>query len=98
MADEKDQVAAAKKRVARIRRSLTSKGWKDVAIQPVIVTPLSQADTADHRADAEGRGVLVLCREDLEESLRRAATAPDADGYLNEKLIQLRNANLFRDR
>jgi hypothetical protein len=98
MPDEGDQVAAIKKRVARIRRSLNKTGWKNLVLQPVIVTPLSQVDTAEHRDDAESKGVLVLCHEDIEDALRQIQLAPDADKYLDGRLTDLRPAHLFSGR
>lgn len=96
MPDEDDQVAAIKKRVARIRRALEATGWRDVTIHPLIATPLRNADAAEHRQSAEGRGVIVLCQEDLGAALSRVRMMPDADEYLEDLLTTLRNATLLR--
>ncbi len=98
MPDEDDQVATVLKRTKKIKRSLSNTGWSDIEVQAAIVTQLPDSDISNHRAEAEGKGVLVLCAEDLETALRRVRSAADPDNFLRARLDELRYANLFKSR
>jgi hypothetical protein len=53
------------------------------AIQPVIITSLSRAETVAHWATAESFQIALVCREDLESLLQRLGTPPSAEELLS---------------
>jgi hypothetical protein len=86
--DKGDQVATAVKRAEQARQSLNSTGWPHIEVLPVVVTLLGEREIAGQKADAEGKGVLVLCADDLRMALDLIKYPVDADnvfrGWVNQ--------------
>ena len=68
--DKGDQVANAIRRAEQARRSLDNSGWPEIQVLPVVATILGEREIAGQKDDAEGKGVLVLCSNDLRKAVQ----------------------------
>lgn len=77
------QISTALQRSEAIRKSLKGKGAK-VDVAPIIVTAMTGDDVVQERSEAEGRGVAVICADDLEMILQTVQATIDADQWLRD--------------
>lgn len=84
-ADSKLSKLAA--RAASLRDLLDASNMKNLRVLPVIITAMTREQVKADLAQAEGTGIAVFTREDLEEILNETARYPDSD-RLFERAIQ----------
>jgi hypothetical protein len=76
------QVSTALQRSEAIRKSLHAKGTKSEVV-PIVVTAMASDEVVHERSEAEGRGVLVMCADDLDGLLQSIQVTPNPDEWLS---------------
>ncbi|MBI3376446.1 MAG: hypothetical protein HY017_32415 [Betaproteobacteria bacterium] len=94
--DKRDQVAIAVKRAEQARRGLDNSGWPKIQVLPVVVTMLGEREIAGQKEDAEEKGVLVLCSDDLRKAIDTIKRPVDADELFKEWVNWLSRPNFMR--
>jgi hypothetical protein len=94
--DKGDQVATVVKRAEQARRGLNSTGWSHIEVLPVVVTLLGDREITGQKDDAEGKGVLVLCAEDLRKTLELTKYPVDADDVFKRWVNQMSRPKFMR--
>jgi len=89
------QISMALQRSEAIRKSLTAQGAK-VDVVPTIVTAMASDDIVRERGEAEGRGVAVICADDLEMILQTIQATTDADQWLRDLLGRTSRSRLMK--
>lgn len=82
--DQNDKLAKLVQRFKLIRQKLDATGYGFAQTQAVIVTPLSRDEVAANLETAGKYDIAVVCRESLEEMIRRAVLPPNADQLFQE--------------
>ena len=96
--DKADQVAIAIKRAAQVRRGLDDSGWPQIQVLPIVVTILGEQEIAGQKEDAETKGVLVLCSEDMCKAMDAIKRPIDADKLFEQWLSHLSIPKFMRNR
>lgn len=95
--DKGDQVATAIKRAEQARRALEHSGWAKIEVLPVVVTMLGEREIAGQKGDAEAKGVLVLCADDIRKALDLIKYPVDADDLFTGWVGQSRRPKFLWD-
>jgi len=94
--DKGDQVATAIRRAEQARRGLDDSGWPQIQVLPTVVTILGEREIAGQKEDAEGKGVLVLCSDDLRKAVEVIKRPVDADELFTEWVSSLNRPKFMR--
>jgi hypothetical protein len=86
--DPKDKIGKLLRRMeeAKERLSAAISGFKPEYVIGVVAIPKVRSDLGAVWKAANDRGVLILCRPEIEQALDRTRFCPNADGVLNEWL------------
>jgi hypothetical protein len=82
--DQNDKLAKLVQRTKLIRDKLNGTGYGFVQTQPVIVTPLTKDEVRAHLETAGKHDIAVVCKENLEEMIKRIVLIPNADQLFQE--------------
>jgi len=77
--DHKSKLAKVIEKTIMISSKLTAAGHSSLQILPSVVTPLPRDAVAANRHDAAKHGVALICKEDIEELLKRVVLPTDAE-------------------
>ncbi len=86
-----NQASTALQRSEAIRKSFIAKGMKSEVV-PIVVTAMASDDVMQERSEAEGRGVAVICANDLDRILQSIQAMPNPDEWLST--LQNRTSHL----
>lgn len=89
------QVSTALQRSEAIRKSLRASGTQSEVV-PVVVTAMASSDVAQERGEAEGRGVLVLCADELDGILESIQAMPNPDDWVSNLQGRTNHLRLMR--
>ena len=95
--DKADQVAIAIKRAEQARRGLDHSGWPQIQVLPIVATILGEREIAGQKEDAEMKGVLVFCSEDMRKAMDAIKRPIDADELFKEWLSRLNRPKFMRN-
>ncbi len=79
--NQKDKLAKLARRTQLIKDHLSKAGYDSLQVQPVIVTQLSRKEIEAHLAEAGNLGIIVVCREELENTLNQVLLPPAPDQF-----------------
>lgn len=81
-------------RAAKLRELLQASNMKHLRVLPVIVTSMSLEEVGADVSSAEAMGVLVMTRENLEDSLSEAMRWPDANRLFDRGIKTVQDKRL----
>lgn len=77
--NENDKLAKLVQRTTLIKERLADARYGHLQLQSAIVTPLSREEVAADLAAAGGHGIAVVCKQEIENALKRVGFPPNAD-------------------
>ena len=77
--NENDKLAKLVQRTTLIKEKLADARYGHLQLQSAIVTPLSREEVAADLAAAGGHGIAVVCKQEIENALKRVGFPPNAD-------------------
>ena len=80
----KDKLAKLFQRTTLIKENMRKSGYGHILVQPVIVTAFSRDEIEADLERAGENGIAVICKENIEELLRRVMLPPNPDGLFQE--------------
>jgi hypothetical protein len=82
--DQKDKLAKLVQRTTLIREKLAAVKQGHLHVQPLIVSALTKAEVSAHLDAAAKHGIAVMCKEDIEEFLKKVALVPKPEAIFQE--------------
>lgn len=82
--NENDKLAKLVQRTSLIKEKLVRVGYGHIPVQPIIVTSLRKSEIEADLELAERNEIAVVCRENIEELLRRVMLPLNPDGLFQE--------------
>lgn len=80
----KDKLVKLAQRTTLIKEILKKAGHGHFPVQPVVVTALSKKEIEAGLGQAGENGIAVICKENIEELIRRVFLPPNADALFQE--------------
>ena len=82
--DHSSKLAKVAEKTMSIKEKLKIAGFGNLQVQPAVVTPLSRDQVVPNLQDAAKLGIALVCKEDIEELLRRVILPQDPERLFQE--------------
>ncbi len=80
----KDKISKLARRTVLINKKLSGSGFGPTVVQPIMVTELAREEVDVDLKVASKHKIAVICREEIEELLRRITLSPNPEEYFKQ--------------
>lgn len=82
--DNRSKLTKVAEKTVSIKNKLKIAGFGNLQVQPTVVTPLSREEVEPNFQEAARLGIALVCKEDIEELLRRVILPQDPERLFQE--------------